>query len=402
MQYLRWMIYWTSLLLYTASGYAQPALLSVYFQHADLRQVLQALASYQQRNIVVASNIKQTIDIQLTQVSWQQAFSTIINLYHLSVSHYQQTLLVELADEHSPSLTKRQTQVIHLHYAAAETVVEALKKSGLLDSSQQVNLIARTNSLLLRATAEQLTTLRRWIDEFDQPQAQVQLSAHIVTISRERLRELGVHWGLTDALPSTNSDLEQLAIDLAVPNASSRFGFRLAKLNHRLLNLELTALEQENQAQIIASPHLFTANQQTASIKQGTEIPYQVSSGSTGATALEFKEAVLGMQVTPTILANGKITLKLLISQNIPGPVLQQGHQQAVSIDKQEIQTQVTVNNGDTVVLGGIFQQQQQQKQHQVPWLHQLPLVGHLFRYQQQQQQRRELVIFITPQLINS
>ncbi len=159
-------------------------------------------------------------------------------------------------------------------------------------------------------------------------------------------------------------------------------------------------MEQENQIEIIASPRLFTSHQQTASIKQGTEIPYEVSAGNSGATSIEFKEAILGMEVTPSVLGNGRIQLKIRISQNVPGRSIQTGKSAVLSIDKQEIETQVTLKDGQTLALGGIFQQQRTQGKNQVPLLGNIPLISALFRHQSQEHKKRELVIFITPRLV--
>lgn len=179
-------------------------------------------------------------------------------------------------------------------------------------------------------------------------------------------------------------------------------GFNLAHISGRILDLELTALEQEDKVDIIASPRLLTAHMQTASIKQGTEIPYQVSSGASGSTSVEFKEAVLGMEVTPKILRDGRIELALQISQNMPGRSIKQAEGEALAIDKQEIKTQVTVRDGETLVLGGIFQRKNQKTDTKVPVLGDIPVVGSLFKHQYTNEQRRELVIFITPTLIRT
>lgn len=146
---------------------------------------------------------------------------------------------------------------------------------------------------------------------------------------------------------------------------------------------------------------MLTSNLRTASIKQGTEIPYAVSSGSSGATSIEFKQAVLGLEVTPILLPNGQLELDLFISQNMAGQAIKMSEGgEALAIDTQEIRSQVQVSDGDTIVLGGIFQQITTQNQSQVPLLSQLPLLGPLFAYNSHKLQRRELVIFITPQLI--
>lgn len=194
--------------------------------------------------------------------------------------------------------------------------------------------------------------------------------------------------------------IDNFSVGLPVENSAITAGFHLARISGRILDLELSALEQENQVEIIASPRLLTAHLQTASIKQGTEIPYEVSSGSSGATSIEFKDAVLGMEVTPKILPNGRITLTLQISQNMPGRSIKQGEGEALAIDKQEIKTQVTVKDGETIVLGGIFQRQRNQATDKVPGVGDIPLLGSLFKHSNQQHKRRELVIFITPTLV--
>jgi protein transport protein HofQ len=235
----------------------------------------------------------------------------------------------------------------------------------------------------------------------DTPLEQVQLAAHIVTISSENLRELGVRWGLAaEERPAKTLRIDNFSVGLPVDSSAITAGFHLARISGRILDLELSALEQENQVEIIASPRLLTAHLQTASIKQGTEIPYEVSSGSSGATSIEFKDAVLGMEVTPKILPNGRITLTLQISQNMPGRSIKQGEGEALAIDKQEIKTQVTVKDGETIVLGGIFQRQRTQAADKVPGVGDIPLLGALFKHSNQQHKRRELVIFITPTLI--
>lgn len=259
----------------------------------------------------------------------------------------------------------------------------------------------RTNTLLLRDTAPILAQLKKRVTEMDAPLAQVQLAAHIVTINSESLRELGVRWGLAaDDRPAQPLRPGNLGVNLPLERSAVNAGFHLARISGRLLSLELTALEQENQVEIIASPRLLTAHLQTASIKQGTEIPYEVSSGASGATAIEFKEAVLGMEVMPKVLPDGRITLTLHISQNMPGRAISRGAGEALTIDKQEIKTQITVKSGETLVLGGIFQRHSGKTADKVPGLGDAPLLGSLFRQSGAQQKKRELVIFITPTLI--
>lgn len=291
-----------------------------------------------------------------------------------------------------------------LQYANAEEVADSLNlaEGGLLSPLGSVVVDKRTNTLLIRDTPASLALLKNWLAEMDLPLQQVQLAAHIVTMSRENLQELGVRWGMGDTKPTSSLRMSDFNVNLPLPNSAVSAGFNVARIGARLLELELSALEQENQVDIIASPRLVTSHQQTASIKQGSDIPYTVSRGKKGATTIEFKEAVLGMEVTPKILRNGKITLNLKISQNMPRMAMKRGDSETLLIDKQEIQTQITVNDGETIVLGGIFQQKSSHGLNKVPILADIPWLGGLFKQDARQQSRRELVIFITPRLISA
>jgi protein transport protein HofQ len=233
----------------------------------------------------------------------------------------------------------------------------------------------------------------------DLPVGQVELAAHIVTINESSLKALGVKWQLAEGSAGAGN-VSTLFADVSASPATSQLGFNIGRINGRLLALELSALEQKQQLEIIASPRLLMSHMQPASIKQGSEIPYQVSSGDSGATSVEFKEAVLGMEVTPTVLQKERIRLKLRISQNMPGQVLKQGEGEALAIDKQEIETVVEVKSGETLALGGIFQRKNSTADDRVPLLGDIPLLGRLFRHQGKDRQRRELVVFITPRLV--
>ena len=208
-------------------------------------------------------------------------------------------------------------------------------------------------------------------------------------------------WGLGEATkPGKRGEVSSLSSDLSVESASTRVGFNIGSINGRLLDIELSALEQKQQLEIIASPRLLASHMQPASIKQGSEIPYQVSSGESGATSVEFKEAVLGMEVTPTVLPDSRVRLKLRITQNMPGQVLQQADGEVLAIDKQEIETQVEIKSGDTLALGGIFSQKNKLGSDSVPILGGIPWFGRLFRHDGKDNERRELVVFITPRLV--
>ncbi|QDX28706.1 DNA uptake porin HofQ [Dickeya poaceiphila] len=392
---------------------------SLAFDDVPVQRVLQALADHQQLNLVVAPGVAGNISLNLQQVPWQQALDIILRMGQLTIERqggvmmvYPDTYVKDQQRQQEELATRQRLQLplqnlsVTLQYAEATDVVANLQsqRGTLLTERGSVTVDKRTNTLLVRDVSAALEQLRPWIEELDKPLAQVQLAAHIVTISSEHLKALGVNWGLGEATTAGQAlQMNNFSVSLPVESPAVNAGFHLAKLNGRLLDLELMALEQENEVEIIASPRLFTAHQQTASIKQGTEIPYQVSSGASGSTSIEFKEAVLGMEVTPRILHGGQITLNLLISQNMPGRAIKQGEgSEILAIDKQEIQTQVTVQDGETIVLGGIFQQQKNQGERQVPGLGALPGIGQWFRSSNRQHTRRELVIFITPTLIQA
>ena len=389
--------------------------LSLTFDDAPVERILQALADYQQTNLLIAPGVEGRLSLRLDNVGWDRALALVTQLAKLIVVQEEGVLLVypeswqqqqaqqeKVEREEEKQQTPLEQQTVTLHYASASDIYRSLQaERSLMTPRGSVTVDSRTNSLLLRDTAEALRDTERWLKALDLPLEQVELAAHIVTINEEHLRELGVNWGTSPAEVVTQALRNPLLeIPLAVSNPAFRAGVTLGQVSGELLNLELSALEQENQIEIIASPRLFTSHQQTASIKQGTEIPYEVKSGNSGATAIEFKEAVLGMEVTPVVLGNGRIQLKLRLSQNLPGRSVNIGDNQVLSIDKQEIETQVTLRDGETLALGGIFQQQRSQSEKRVPWLGDLPLLGNLFRQQTDEQKKKELVIFITPRLV--
>ena len=397
-------------------AYASDDRLTLAFDDAPVERILNALAEFQQLNLLVAPGVEGSLSLRLDNVPWRQALDLVARMAHLTVVSEENILLVypeswqqlqqqkamqQRAEQQQQQPLRQRTVV--LHYADASEVHRSLQaeRLSLMTPRGSATVDTRTNALLLRDTEAALEETERWLRALDVPLEQIELAAHIVTISEEHLRELGVSWSLhpedvvTDALRHP-----QLSIPLAVSKPSFSAGLTLTRMSGQLLDLELSALEQENQIEIIASPHLFTSHQQTATIKQGSEIPYEVSSGSNGATTIEFKEAVLGMEVTPSILANGRIHLKLRISQNVPGRNINSGETEVLTIDKQEIETQVTLRDGETLALGGIFQQQRAQGQNKVPLLGDLPLLGRLFRQEIEEHKKRELVIFITPRLV--
>lgn len=375
-------------------------------------QVLQALAEQHNKNLIVSPDVSGAISLRLQNVPWQQALRVVVksaglvlrqegNILHVhSVSWQNENAARQAAEQ-----ARRQANLpleqrsLALRYADAGELAKLGEK--LLSARGSMTVDSRTNRLLLRDHKAALATLEQWVRQMDLPVAQVELAAHIVTINEKSLRELGVKWTLAESQSAgAKGQVSGINGDLSVIGAATRVGFNIGRINGRLLDLELSALEQKQQLDIIASPRLLASHLQPASIKQGSDIPYQVSSGESGATSVEFKEAVLGMEVTPTVLANGRIRLKLHISQNVPGQVLQQADGEIMTIDKQEIETQVEVNSGETLALGGIFSRKSRSDKESVPLLGHIPWLGQLFRHDGKENERRELVVFITPRLV--
>ncbi len=377
-------------------------------------QVLQTLAEQEKHNLVVSPDVSGMLSLHLVNVPWKQALETVIasagltldkqgNILHVHSQAWQQQKQASLQAE----LEKQQLNLpLHsksllLRYADASELAKAGEK--LLSPKGTMTVDKRTNRLLLRDTQTALKVLTLWVEQMDLPVEQVELAAHIVTINEKSLRELGVKWNLGDGVADAPGKVGQVAAmsaDLSVASATTRVGFNIGRIDGRMLDFELSALEQEQKLDIIASPRLLASHLQPASIKQGSEIPYQVSSGESGATSVEFKEAVLGMEVTPTVLGEGRVRLKLHISQNMPGQVLQQAEGETLAIDKQEIETQVEVKSGETLALGGIFQQKKKNSSDKIPVLGSIPWVGQLFRHDGKDNEKRELVVFITPRLV--
>lgn len=392
----------------------KPQNVTLVVDDVPVTQVLQALAEQERKNLVVSPDVSGVVSLHLTDVPWKQALQTVVKSAGLvlrqegAILHvHSESWQSEEAARQEAEVARRQANLplenrhIALHYADATELAKAGDK--LLSAKGSLTVDKRTNRLLVRDNSPTLALVEQWVAQMDLPIEQVELAAHIVTINEKSLRELGVKWTLAEAEKAgAVGQVTTIASDLSVANATTRVGFNIGRINGRLLDLELSALEQQQQLDIIASPRLLTSHLQPASIKQGSEIPYQVSSGESGATSVEFKEAVLGMEVTPTVLPKGRIRLKLRISQNMPGQVLQQADGEVLAIDKQEIETQVEVKSGETLALGGIFSNKNKTGKDSIPLLGDIPWFGQLFRHDGKENERRELVVFITPRLVST
>lgn len=391
---------------------AKPTPVTLAVDDVPVAQVLQALVAQENRNLVVSPDVSGSLSLSLTRVPWRQALNTVVSsaglilreeggIFYVHTAAWQRDQLARKEQEQATRQLNAPlvSRAISLSYADAVELQKSAEK--LLSPKGALSVDKRTNRLLVRDNQTVQDALQHWAGQMDVPVEQVELAAHIVTINEKSLRELGVKWNLAEATQSGNvGKMTTLGVDLSVASATTHVGFNIGRINGRLLDLELSALEQKQQLEIIASPRLLASHMQPASIKQGSEIPYQVSSGESGATSVEFKEAVLGMEVTPVVLPGGRVRLKLHISENMPGQVLQQADGETLAIDKQEIETQVEVKNGETLALGGIFSQKNKTGSDSVPGLGKIPWIGPLFRHDGKDNERRELVVFITPRLV--
>ena len=407
--------------------------ISLDFQDVPVRQVLQIIAQTNGFNLVTTDTVSGNVTIRLEGVPWDQALAMILKIKGLDKRMEGNILLVAPAEE----LTARETaqlqsskQVkdlaplttanITVNYAKAESLAQILKSGdgGILSERGSVTVDERTNTLLLKDNQASIDEAREVINALDIPVKQVLIESRMVTVRDNVDEELGVRWGFT----STTSDgavsgsiegadtaaggllptiANRMNVNLPVSNNNAaRIGFQIADLvDGNILDLELSALESENKGEIIASPRITVANQHEAYIEQGTEIPY-VQAASSGATSVEFKKAVLSLKVTPHITPDNRIILDLVVTQDTRGETVDTSTGPAVAIDTQEIKTQVLVDNGETVVLGGIFQQTSTSDVSKVPLFGDLPVVGNLFKRNASIYQKRELLIFVTPKIV--
>ena len=398
--------------------------ISLNFQDVPVRQLLQILANENNLNLVASESVTGNITLRLENVPWQRALNTILRVKGLSSRMDSNILIVapseELAEREAQELEAKQrlsqlapleSAYIQINYAKAADIAAILRteSSDLLSERGAVTVDERTNTLLVRDTPRQIEEVESMVKTLDVAVKQVVIEARMVTVRDNISDELGINWGLTnpniDGPDLWGSDTEtggDFNVNLPVTNPGATIGFQIAKLaDGRLLDLELSAIERENKGEVIASPRITTANQKKAYIEQGTEIPY-VESASSGATSVQFKKAVLGLEVTPQITPDNRVIMDLVITQNTRGETVQTPTGPAVSIDTQEIGTQVLVENGETIVLGGIYQQQILNDITKVPVLGDIPYVGVLFRNDSQIHEKRELLIFVTPRIVMS
>ena len=428
--------------------------LTLNFQDIETRAVLQLLAETSNRNIVVSDTVQGNVTLRLRNVPWDQALDIVMTTKGLDMRQNGNVIIVapaeEIAARETADLEARAaineleplySEFLQVNYAKAADLAELISQSegqnSMLSERGSVAIDDRTNTLLVQDTVSRLQDIRRLVRTLDIPIRQVLIESRIVVVSDDFSRDLGVRFGATGYKANssdgatvvsgtgvgTDTMIGSILGNLADPANGTIFPIQLPDLNNRynvnvpiqnpagrfsiavleteyLVDLELTALESEGRSEIVSTPRVITANQKEARIEQGVEIPYQ-ESASSGATTTQFKKAVLSLTVTPQITPDDNIIMDLRVSKDNVGELVASATGGFVpSIDTRAVETQVLVNDGQTVVLGGIYETVRRDTVNKVPFLGDIPGVGFLFRSTQKVENKAELLIFVTPRIL--
>ena len=426
--------------------------LTLNFQDIDTRAVLQLLAETSGRNIIVSDTVQGSVTLRLRNVPWDQALDIVLTTKGLDMRQNGNVIMVAPAEEIAAretadleaklaiaELEPMYSEFLQVNYAKANdlaTLITGDSGNSLLSERGSIAVDDRTNTLLVQDTAERLQDIRRMVRTLDVPIKQVLIESRIVVVNDDFSRDLGVRLGLTvwnragsgglSTLSGSTANtsntigtfLDNLAdtdptndgvfevptvgdnVNLPVANPAGRIALAILEDDY-LVDLELSALEAEGRGEIVSTPRVITANQSEASIKQGVEIPYQ-QSASSGATTVQFKEAVLELTVTPQITPDNNIIMDLMVSKDNVGEQVSAGQFGGTipSIDTRSVETSVLVADGQTVVLGGIYETERRETISKVPLLGDIPFAGHLFKNTQRIDNRSELLIFVTPRIL--
>jgi type IV pilus assembly protein PilQ len=435
--------------------------LTLNFQDIDVRSVLQLLADTSGQNIVVSDSVTGNLTLRLQNVPWDQALDIVLRTKGLDKRRQDNVIIIgpteELATREKAELAARKevqelspihSEFLQVNYAKVSDLAKMIRPTGaaaggaaggknsLLSARGSLSIDERTNTLLVQDTAENLMEIRRLVQTLDVPVRQVLIEARIVIVSDTFERDLGAQFGVTTAQSNgskgllavtgngqgTNTMVQSGLANLPAGSPSTPFAPPLLPANRYMVNLPaantngsigiallggsylvdlaLSAAENEGKSEIISSPRVITANQKQATIMQGVEIPYQ-ESASSGATTTQFKNAVLSLKVTPLITPDNRVILDLDVSDDSVGQNVQSATGGSVpSIDTREVITQVLVADGQTVVLGGILATTKSYQANKVPWLGDIPILGHLFKSTTNIDNKSELLIFITPKIL--
>jgi type IV pilus assembly protein PilQ len=432
--------------------------LTLNFQDIDVRSVLQLLADTSGQNIVVSDSVTGNLTLRLQNVPWDQALDIVLRTKGLDKRRQDNVIIIgpteELANREKAELAAHKevqdlspirSEFMTVNYAKVADLAKMIRPTGagaagggkntLLSNRGSLSIDERTNTLLVQDTAENLAEIRRLVQTLDVPVKQVLIECRIVVVSDTFERDLGAQFGITSAQKNGNNGLLAVTgsgagadtiVQSAITNLSkgpSPFPVATPALANRymvntpaastngsigvsllagsyLVDLALSAAENEGKSETISSPRVITANQKQAVILQGTEIPYQ-ESASSGATTTQFKNAVLSLKVTPLITPDNRVILDLDVSDDTVGQQVTSATGGTVpSIDTRQIQTQVLVGDGQTVVLGGILETTKSYSANKVPWLGDIPVLGNLFKSTTNINNKTELLIFITPKIL--
>jgi len=371
--------------------------------NVSLQDILQMLAKLLNQNIIISRNVKGAISIHLQKMSCREIFEMLLIANDLAkkpightwfimsksefFSHEQDELKSHaILDDAAPLITR----LWQIHYAKADELLHVLQDNNhtFLSKRGHVQVDLRTNTLCAEDTAEHLQTIQAMIKRLDIPVHQILIEARLASIDNDYERELGINFDVNPVFDvSANAN-----------PAPKRYSLAIARLaDGSALDVELAALENEGHGELISSPSLFTANQQTASIESGEEIPYQETSRS-GGTAITFKKAVLSLQVTPQIMPDDYVLLQIQLNQDRPNNRIVLG---VPAIDTRQMITHILVKNGRTIVLGGIYESNQEKDEQRIPFLGKMPVIGWLFKQHTLAENKRELLIFVTPKIIS-
>ncbi|PJF05362.1 type IV pilus secretin PilQ family protein [Acinetobacter seifertii] len=438
--------------------------LSLDFQDIEVRRVLQLLADFTGINMVAADSVQGNITLRLKDVPWDQALDIILKTKNLDKRRNGNVIwiapvteLIKAEDDEAKALAQTiklapiQTDYIRLSYAKATDVLkliedtrdgkgavanrtansDSLALESLLSSRGSAVADTRTNTLIVNDTAQNIDKVRKMIELLDVQVKQVMVEARIVRASTSFTKELGVKWGILSQGITNNKNLlvggsettlwnlrdpkkdettggykytierpDNLNVDLGVSNPAGSIAFGLISMSDFMLDLELSALQADGYGEVISTPKVMTADKQTAKVATGQQVPYLTTtiSGAGSAATTSFKDALLSLDVTPSITPDGKIQMKLDISKDSVAGEAPNGE---LILNKNNINTNVLVDNGETVILGGVFEQTTTNTQTKVPFFGDIPLVGRLFRKDVKSDDKQELLIFVTPRIVN-
>jgi type IV pilus assembly protein PilQ len=428
--------------------------LSLNFQNIEVRSLLQVIADFTNFNIVTSDTVTGALTLRLKDVPWDQALQIIMDAKGLGMKKTGSVLWIAPKDEIDARLKKDfeaaqaiqkleplKTQAYQLNYAKAGDILTQLTTSassgggvGTRFLSERGSAISepRTNQLFVTDTPSKLEEVRLLLASLDVAVRQVLIEARIVEARDSFGRSLGVRLGGTDlranrggdggygigggnrvafgssygdavassgAGGTTNTNGNFVNLPASLSNVSSVGSFALSIFNsaaNRFLTLELSAMEADGKGRIVSSPRIITADQTKALIEQGTEYPYSVTAPN-GATTLAFKKAVLKLEVTPQITPEGNIILDLDVNKDSRGETTTQG----VAIDTKHVKTQILIENGGTVVIGGIFEMEETNQENKIPLIGDVPVVGNLFKSRTKESTKREMLVFITPKVLS-